>query len=405
MRIDKRKISLFLILCFIPISILSKTFKYNLFLNYYYESIKLNTISIWNPDNFYNLENTHSNFSLNLESKLNFGFSKFKISPILLIDNQAEIKTGLRELNCTFNLGNFEITFGKSIIKMGTGYIFTPIGVITPAKKLSDPEDEMRTQEGVTMGKIDFYTENLNLSAIVFKKQNWENYALFAYYNFKSFDLYGILYYPEYKKLEYGFAFSTTLGEAVEIHSEFMIHKQVPVLYHKVYFVDDPETCFNENPLYNPGFNNYKEFVIGTNITIKGINIIAEYYHKDWGLKESWWDKLKKHYKYNFINSTNPFQSSDISADLSITKQGTMGLMRDYLFVRAWKPFNNTSVSAILYTNLKDLSSLFIFEIDTQICDNISFYLKPLFFLGKKDSEFREGWYNNKLEIGFRMIL
>ena len=398
---------LFLSLLFafiIPTLIYSHTFNLDFFSNYYHESIKINSESLWNPDNFYHSENSNSEWLMNIEGRLKFWETRLRISPLLTINNQSEVDTKLRELYGVVNLGNFEITLGKSIIKLGTGYVFTPISVITPELKISDPEDILRKNEGVQLVKIDYYTENLNLSAISFKKENWRNFAFLTYYVFRGIDLYGILYYPEYRKIEYGFAFSKTLGKNVEIHSEFMHHKNSPVDYNKVYFVQNPERTFDEYLLYHPNYGNYNELILGTNITIKKINIIAEYYHNDWGLKPAWWQKLKNHYKFNFENSFDPSQSLDIFSDLTIIKQGTRGLMRDYLFLRIWKPLNKTDISEILYLNLHDRSAVTVLDLETQITPGIYLFLKSIYFIGKNGSEFKESWYNNIMQIGLRAM-
>ena len=393
-----------LLLIMMPILIYPNAFDFNLFSNYHYEFIKINSESLWNPDNFFRSKNTDSELSINLENCFKFWQTRLIISPLLTIDNKSDIDTKFREFYGKISLGNFEITSGKSIIKLGTGYIFTPISVITPELKISDPEDALRRNEGVQLVKMDYYTENLNLSGIIFKKEKWENFSFLTYYYLNGIDCYGILNYPEYKKIEYGFAFSTTFLGNIEIHSEYMLHKNAPVDYNKVYFTRNPETTFNENLIYHPDYANYNEFIIGGNITIKKINIIVEYYHNDWGLKPGWWQKLKNHYKYNFENSSNPNQSIDILSDLEIINQGTRGLMRDYLFLRIWKPWDKVDISGILYINFHDRSAVAVFNFETQIASGIHFFIKPVYLTGKKDSEFKESWYSYTMQIGLRMI-
>jgi hypothetical protein len=380
--------------------------KLNLYSNYYWESLTLNKDSLWNPKLFFEPgpTQTHSRFSLNLESRLNFGEMKWVISPLVTLKEQGDVDIHLRECYGTLGFGNFEITAGKSIIKLGTGYMFTPISVITPERNISDPEDSLRSNQGVELVKLDYYLENFNLSAMVFKRKTWANAALMVYYHLLGIDWYGIVFYADYKKFEWGLAFSFTIGDNIEIHGEWMLHKRTPVDFHKVYFESDPQVTYPTSPLYNPGPGNYNEFILGANITFKKINIIAEYYHRDWGLKPGWWDRLKTYYQFHIGNAPDPLQSLDISSGLSIIQQGTRGLMRDYLFLRAAAFIKkDIDLSAILFMNLHDRSTVFLLNLENQVAEGIYLYLKPVFFIGKEGSEFKESWYCHSLQLGMRL--
>jgi hypothetical protein len=380
--------------------------KLNLYSNYYWESLALNKDSLWNPELIFEPGPTqaHSRFSLNLESRLKFGEMKLVVSPLVVLKEQEHVDIQLRECYGTLGFKNFEITAGKSIIKLGTGYMFTPISVITPERNISDPEDSLRSNQGVELVKLDYYLENFNLSVMVFKRKTRANAALMVYYHLLGIDWYGIGYYADYKKFEGGLAFSFTIGDNIEIHGEWMCHKRAPVDFHKVYFESDPRITYSTSPLYNPGPGNYNECILGANITFKKINIIAEYYHRDWGLKPEWWDRLKNYYRFHIGNAPDLLQSLDISSGLSIIQQGTRGLMRDYLFLRA-APFikKNIDFSAILFMNLHDRSTVFLLNLENRVAEGITLYLKPVFFIGKEGSEFKESWYSHSLQLGMRL--
>ena len=307
--------------------------KFNFYANYSRESRSLNKHSLWNPDLVFEPGpvETLSRLLLNPETRLKWGKTRWMFSPMLTCNEDNEVKFKLREYYVVLEWRDFEITAGKGIIKLGTGYMFTPISVVTPERNIPDPEDSLRANQGVELVKLDYYRENVNLSAMVFKKNTWANAALLVYCHLAGIDWYGIVYYPEYKKIQWGAAFSTTIGDQVEIHGEWMLRKQSPVNVHRVYFEPDPRVHYLTDSLYNPGAGNYNEYIIGANITFSKINIIAEYYHKDWGLKAEWFDKLKSYYNFNFEIAPNPLQSPDVLSGLSVIQQGTRGLMRNYL--------------------------------------------------------------------------
>jgi hypothetical protein len=381
--------------------------KWNIYSNYQWESLTLNKNSLWNPGLLIETGpvTTSSCFSLNLETRWKWGESKWVVSPLLTVNGEGRVDIRLRECFLTFEKGNFEITAGRGIIKLGTGYMFTPISAITPERSIADPEDSLRSNRGVDLLKMDYYRENLNISAMVFKKESWKNAALLVYYHWQGIDWYGIVYYPEHKKWEWGAAFSTTIGNRVEIHGEWMQHKQSPAAFHPVYFENDPYITYPTPPLYDPGTGHYHEYLLGTSITFKNLNIIAEYYHKDWGLKPVWWDRLKTYYQFNFENTADPLQSTDILSGLSVIRQGTRGLMQDYLFVRASTIINkNTDLSGILFINLHDASTVAILQLENRLTEGIYLYLKPMFFIGKQGTEFKESWYCHSLHLGVRGV-
>ncbi len=394
-----------LVVVLLPILLSAKTLKFNFYGHYSYDFLHLNTNSTWNPNAMFVNSEKDSRLAFNLESRVHFKSIRVLVSPVLTVDHNSKSKLALREATLNLSFGKLELTAGRAIIKFGTGYMFTPIGIVTPGKQVSDPEDFQRGRVGGDLVKLDYYTENFNLSATVFKKNNWQNVALFAYGNIKGIDVYGILYYPEYHKLEYGFAVATTIGDAVEVHAEAMMFRRAPVLHHLVYFADQPGMVYPQSPLVQPQDGYYKEFLLGTNITVKQINIIAEYYHNDWGLKKQWWSRLKTHFDYNLNRTDGPPDFLNVTADLEILAQSKRGLFRDYLFLRAWKSYKNVDLSTIFFVNLADGSFLSLLQLDYSLSDRISAYIQPLYFSGKSGSEFGASFYASSLQIGFRLAL
>jgi hypothetical protein len=381
--------------------------KFNLYANYSWESLALNRDSLWNPGLVFEADTpqTSSRLALNLETRLKWGKIQWNLSPLLLLNNRNEAELRLKECYVTLGSGNFEITAGKGIVKLGTGYMFTPISVITPPREISDPEDTLRTHQGVQLVKLDYYRENFSLSAMVFKRDTWSNTALLAYCHWTGVDWYGIVYYGDDKQFNWGTAFSTTIGSNLEIHGEWMLLKQSPVDFHRVYFESNPRISYPSNPLYHPETGHYNQYIFGINSTFKHLNIITEYYHRDWGLKPAWFDKLKAYYCFNLETAPDPIQSIDVSSGFSVIQQSTRGLMRDYLFIRAARAVQkNTDFSGILFMNLHDTSSVVLFNLEHRLSEGIYLYIKPAVFFGKKGSEFNLSWYSHSLQLGIRSV-
>jgi hypothetical protein len=380
-------------------------FRFNLFANYDRQWLTWNRGSLWNPANMFSLPSDSARLFINPEARLAFNNVRVKLSPHLTVDDQGKVTTSLREAFATLAWGAFEVTAGKVLMKLGTGYMFTPISVITPSKALSDPEDTLRGQEGVTMVKADYFRESWSLSAMVFKKDDWRNIALFGYTSWKGLDIYGLLYYPEYRKLEAGLALAATVGQGLEIHAEAMLHRRAPALAHRVFEAMDPRVSYNDWPLVQPEDRLYPELLVGTNATIKDVSVIAEYYHRDWGLDEKAWANLKEYFAFNLARTSTPFSSPDIGSAMTILQAGSRGLGRDYIFARVAKNFGRTDISGIVFINLADLSLMAMADINFELADGIALFIRPLFFTGKPGSEFGSSFYSSMLQIGVIAVL
>jgi hypothetical protein len=380
----------------------SRPLKFDFYGYYNYSWLSPRTESPWNPGRDFSLPASDSAFLLLANGRLLLGKAKIQVSPLLRAAHDGTWKGSLREAALNLNLGALDLTAGKVLMKLGTGYMFTPLSVITPKKQLADPEDASHEQEGVWMVKADFYRENFTLSAMVFKKNNWRNLALFAYASLWRLDLYAILYYPEYRRLEFGLAVATTLGESIEIHGEFMMHQRSPVLDHRAFAVPGGAEIFPEWPLFQPPDRCYPEILLGTNVTVKGVNLIAEYYHADWGISREDYRRLGGHFAASLALLPEPLAAMNLNADLEFLQSGSRGVMRDYLFARLWKALKNVNLSALAFVNLADGSFLALSEASFSLADGIALYLRPIYFSGKKGSEYGDSFYATMLQLGLQ---
>ena len=352
-----------------------------------------NKTSFWNPESLFHIySDTESLWSSNLDfsaSKWNFRVS---LSPTVKAAGD-ELKFLWREAYIGFDKGNFELTAGKRIIKWGTGYILNPVGVITPRKAISDPEDMGRMLEGLWMGKVDFYGESYMLSGVLYRREDLWNGALMFYKSIKGTDIYGVLNFPKDSKFEFGAAFSKVFGTSLEIHGEGTLKRKPGALYHRVFF-ENPYQSFYSFPIYRPE-GKFFEGLFGINYTWRGMNIIAEYYHKDWGFKRSWWRNLKENFQYNLAlgNLSNCYWDADV-----LSRSGSF---RDYLFLRFWRKISLLDISYVGFVNLQDGSGIGVLEFLFSPGEGLSIFLRPVLFYGKKGSEFGEGFYKASLSLGF----
>jgi hypothetical protein len=376
-------------------------FKLDFYGHYKYSWLAMRADSLWNPSGIHDLAARDSALLLQTDGRLLLGKLRLRGLPLLRVKHDGGLEGRLREAVCNLNLGNFDLTAGKALIKLGTGYIFSPISVITPQKQLSDPEDSDHQQEGVWLVKADYYRENFSISAMVFRKGNWSNLAIFAFGNLGRLDLYAIVYYPENRKLEFGLAASGTAGESVELHGELMLRSRSPVLSHMAFSVPDGEELFVQWPLFQPPDRFYPELLLGTSITVGKVNLIAEYYHSGWGISRRDYRRLGKHFTHCLELLPDSLAGMNMAADLEFLQSVPQAVMSDYFFARACKTLPKASLSALTFLNLADGSFLVAAEASFSLFDNTALYLRPLLFSGKKGTQYGDSVYRGIVQTGF----
>jgi hypothetical protein len=69
-------------------------------------------------------------------------------------DNDTQIR--VREAYAGLSAGDFDFTLGRRIVRWGTGYAFTAIGVLDPPRIPTNPSDRLNINQGRDMIKADF---------------------------------------------------------------------------------------------------------------------------------------------------------------------------------------------------------------------------------------------------------
>lgn len=69
---------------------------------------------------------------------------------------EASSRLQVREAYVGLSTGDFDWTLGKRILKWGTGYAFTPTGVLDPPRIPTDPIDHLSLNQGRELGSLRF---------------------------------------------------------------------------------------------------------------------------------------------------------------------------------------------------------------------------------------------------------
>ncbi len=134
----------------------------------------------------------------------------------------------VREAWGGFTAGDFDFSVGKKILRWGTGYAFTPTGVLDPPRNPIDPTDRLNLNEGRELVAADWVKGRHALTAV------WASAGLFGErrgitdttavrYNtmVAGFDAALIFAHDAGRHDFYGVNFTRVVGEALEVHGEF----------------------------------------------------------------------------------------------------------------------------------------------------------------------------------------
>jgi hypothetical protein len=165
---------------------------------------------------------------------------RFSTSAAALAATQGETHARLRvkETYFGFTLGDFDFLAGKKILKWGTGYAFTPTGVLDPPRNPADPTDRLNLNEGRELASVEFIRGRHAVTAAWasggFLQRHRaglrETFALRHNTLLAGFDTSLVLARERGRPVFTGANFTRVFGESVEIHAEVAHRESTAVL-------------------------------------------------------------------------------------------------------------------------------------------------------------------------------
>jgi len=134
----------------------------------------------------------------------------------------------VREMYAGLSTGDFDWTVGKRILKWGTGYAFTPTGVLDPPRNPTDPTDHLSLNDGRELASVDWTKGSTAVTAV------WSSAGLLDQHTPGLYDTAAVRYNVLYKGLDtaiifahdsvrpdlWGANFTRVFGDGLEVHGE-----------------------------------------------------------------------------------------------------------------------------------------------------------------------------------------
>jgi hypothetical protein len=182
-----------------------------------------------------------------------------------------------------------DVEGGKRLLRWGTGYGFTPTGLLDPPRSATDPQDHLGLNEGMVLVRADAFrgatavtiaaaAPRLNRDATTIAAPR-RLLALRVRTAIAGVELAAVAAATDHRRLSWGANFTHVIGRRLEYHGELLVH--------------DDESAWRR--LLVPGESRPREVsgLVGLQYTMDlGLNLIVEYYHDGNGLSSSLWSRL-----------------------------------------------------------------------------------------------------------------
>jgi hypothetical protein len=285
----------------------------------------------------------------------------FSSSMVGVTTTYADTATQLRvkEASAGLSAGDFDFMLGRKIVRWGTGYAFTAIGVLDPPRIPTNPTDRLNLNEGRDMVKADYvhgphaFTVAWSTAALAPAAANLHDTTALRYNVLvHGFDTALIASDDRGGDAFGGITFTRVLGQAWELHGEAAWREHEAILLGAKYTTHSGVTFIGE--FYTP-----------PNIP----------YYRDMAISP-----IAPRQHYLFLDATK-------------------NRLRE---LPGWKEWD---LDALVVANLNDRSYTAIFDANRRFGNRFSSYLHMEIPVGKSTSEYGATPYSAATSLGVRFQL
>jgi hypothetical protein len=218
-----------------------------------------------------------------------------------------------------------DVEAGKRLLRWGTGYAFTPTGLLDPPRDATDPQDRLGLNEGMLLVRADAFRGSTAVTIAAAAPRLDRPHpasadtphrllAMRVRTTIAGVEVAGVASAADHQRMSFGANFTHVVGRQLEYHGELLFH--------------DDQSTWRERLAPQDGRPRRVSGLIGMQYTFDlGVNAIAEYYHDGNGLSSTLWSRLVD----GALNAQR--QASALSAAATT---GTLNrpTRQDFLFLR-----------------------------------------------------------------------
>lgn len=216
-----------------------------------------------------------------------------------------------------------DVEGGKRLIRWGTGYAFSPTGLLNPPRDATDPQDRLRVNEGMTLVRADLYRGSTAVTLALARPRartatdrgDGTRVAARLRTSVGGVEFAFVAAGTEAHGPAWGANFTHVVGSQLEWHGELLVHEAASAWRR----ILRPDRSANRSV----------SGLIGLQYTFTaGLNVVLEYYRDAQGLDAESWERL--------VAGARTLRERD-AAVRPVTGPSTAARpwRRDFLFVRA----------------------------------------------------------------------
>jgi hypothetical protein len=221
-----------------------------------------------------------------------------------------------------------DVEAGKRLVRWGTGYAFTPTGLLDPPRDATDPQDRLGLNEGMVMARVDIFrgASAITMAAAAPRLGRPDSIvtttprrllALRARTTLAGVEMALVASAADTRRVSFGGNFTHVIGQQFEYHGELLVH--------------DDDSIWRQRLAPNePTRPRRVSAVLGFQYTFDraGMNTVVEYYRDGNGLSSVLWDRL--------MGAASAPTAASAAAAAATSGGGTLTrpTRRDFLFLR-----------------------------------------------------------------------
>jgi hypothetical protein len=284
-----------------------------------------------------------------------------------------------------------DVEVGKRVLKWGTGYAFTPTGVLDPPRDATDPQDRLGMNEGVLFAGVNAYRGVTALSLVAAAPATWRastasspqwTAAARLRTVVRGFEFALVASASSERDDAVGANFTHVIGRRLEWHGEWLAR------YRRANGTSGPE----------PGTPDGRALsaLVGCQYTFDaGVSVVVEYYRDGAGLDPDAWDRAVA-----LLHAPHP-AGAGVPIASAARPTGAAGL-RQFAFVRAAPASGELRVTpeAVAIVGLDDGSVTLVPAVTWTVRDHVQIYGRATALTGRRDSVARLAPSKGELRIG-----
>ena len=275
-----------------------------------------------------------------------------------------------------------DVEGGKRLTRWGTGYAFTPTGLVDPPRDATDPQDRLGLNEGMVLVRADVFRGASALTIAMAAPHVNRPTAMSAPHRLAAIrarttvggvDIALVASAADDRVASFGANFTHVVGRQLEYHGEVLSHQATSAWLQVL------------DPAASP--TRTVSALVGLQYTFQaGVNVVVEYYRDGNGLSKPLWNRLVDSAEARSAPAPRVDARAD---DVTLSLPSDRPTRQQFFFARASRANANARVAPELITlvGLEDGGITLVPTVTLSLTEHVQPYVRSVRLAGPARSE------------------